>query len=521
VSAFLAGLERLLAERRMPVLIGLLTALVSVFVWRGLREPGDVHDELAYLLQARTYARGHWALPSPPRPEFFEQYHVLVTPTLSSKYPPGHALALVPGVALGLPGLMPVVLSGLAGGFVFALARRLASGSVAALTWLLWLTAPASLGFRASYLSQVTTTGLWLASCWYLWNWVEGRRPRSLAAVGALYAAMALTRPLTAIALGLPAAAVVLVLAFRRRAYKDLAFAGLAKLAILSLLPFSNAAVTGDWLTLPYALHTKVYLPFVHLGFGASDAQPLRPLPPDMQVFTEAYRAVHRDHSLAKLPSTAWSRLRAVTGEEWGGAPWRGALAVLGLLGLAFLTRPALFGLASFVCLFSAHLLYAHPLGWLVYYEETQAMLAFLPAIGLMVGGSRFVGPDRLPWLAGSTILLVAALGLHDAWLVRQHWPDRTAFRKAFATLLAHIPDSKAVVFVRYGARHNPDQALVVNDPDGADARLWVVYDRGPKENGSLLRAAPERTPWLFDEAKGWLGPYPNLPNDGRAAPVP
>lgn len=62
-----------------------------------------VHDELAYLLQAKIFASGRGALPSPVIPEFFEQAYMLVVPALASKYPPGFSLVLALGVMVGAP----------------------------------------------------------------------------------------------------------------------------------------------------------------------------------------------------------------------------------------------------------------------------------------------------------------------------------------------------------------------------------------------------------------------------------
>jgi hypothetical protein len=48
--------------------------------------------------------------------------------------------------------------------------------------------------------------------------------------------------------------------------------------------------------------------------------------------------------------------------------------------------------------------------------------------------------------------------------------------------------------------------SLVENVPDLDRARTWVVYDRGV-ENEALLRLAPDRTPYLFDQARHSLVP--------------
>ncbi|HJU90482.1 MAG TPA: hypothetical protein VJ672_13925, partial [Gemmatimonadaceae bacterium] len=164
----IASATRALESRWAPTVVGVATALVVWWVWGSLAQLAVVQDEAAYVLQARIFASGQWAAPPRPLPGFFEQMAVFGEPLLVPKYPPGHALVLVPGIWLGLPGLGSVVLSGVAGAMVFALARRLAGPWVAILTWLIWLTAPGNLQWRASYLSQMTTSAAWLVGWWCL-----------------------------------------------------------------------------------------------------------------------------------------------------------------------------------------------------------------------------------------------------------------------------------------------------------------------------------------------------------------
>ena len=108
-----------LASALAPILAGVGSGLCVCVVWRSLHEPGVVHDERAYLLQAEIFSRGHWTAAAPPLAAFFEQMHVFIEPAVFAKYPPGHALTLVPGIWLGMPGLMPVLLVGLSASLVF------------------------------------------------------------------------------------------------------------------------------------------------------------------------------------------------------------------------------------------------------------------------------------------------------------------------------------------------------------------------------------------------------------------
>ena len=181
-----------------------------------------VHDEAAYLLQARIFATGHWTAPSPPLPEFFEQYHVFVVPRYAAKYPPGHAIFLVPGIWLGLPGMMPVLLGAIAAALIFMIVRRLANGVVAFWTWLWWITTPLVLWALGSYFSQSTSIFAWMLGWYALLRWRDGEE-RWLLLVAGCVAWLAFTRPLTAVAYALPTGIYVLLRVARTRQYATLA----------------------------------------------------------------------------------------------------------------------------------------------------------------------------------------------------------------------------------------------------------------------------------------------------------
>jgi hypothetical protein len=78
----------LTSSRGAPILAGIVSALLTWFVWGSLHESGVIHDERAYLLQARIFAQGTWTGVPPPIATFFEQMHVFVDPKLAAKYPP-------------------------------------------------------------------------------------------------------------------------------------------------------------------------------------------------------------------------------------------------------------------------------------------------------------------------------------------------------------------------------------------------------------------------------------------------
>lgn len=493
-----ARVDRALSHRLAPWVAGLLAALFIGWTWGSLAAPASIHDETAYLLQAEIFASGRLSADPPVLPEFFEQYHVLVTPRLAPKYPPGHALVLVPGIWLGLPGLMPVLLGGVASGLLFALARRLAGGWVAALAWTIWLTAPAGNLYRCTYLSESTSMALWLATSGLLLRfWTEGR-PRDLVAIGGLVGWLGITRPLTAIALAVPVGVVVLIGSVRRRSFAALGGALAAGLVVLALLPIWNAASSLDWRVTPYTEYSRIYFPYQKLGFGVDPMPAVRVLPPDMVRYDQTYRAIHAAHTVERLPRTALDRAVTVGSEIWDPTGWRAPLVLFFFVGLLSLRGPALFGAASTASLLAVYLVYAHPLDWMIYYYESHAFLAFVVALGLWKALSH-LGSVPATLCAAMLVALALGLGGHDAVATRARIRELDAYPRTFAEIVAAVPDAKAIIFVRYDPRHDANQSVIANPADYDAARVWIVYDRGA-DDARLLALAPDRVPYLFDE---------------------
>jgi hypothetical protein len=123
-----------LNTRWIPVICGLASFGFVWWMWGSLNQVAPVHDEAAYILQARIFASGHLVAPARPAPEFFEQYHTFVEPVIAAKYPPGFSLLMVPGVWFGLVGLIPTLLVGLSAALAFVMARELVNWPVALMT---------------------------------------------------------------------------------------------------------------------------------------------------------------------------------------------------------------------------------------------------------------------------------------------------------------------------------------------------------------------------------------------------
>ena len=511
-----------LASRWAPLLFGAISAAALWWTWGSLRPVEIIHDETAYLFQAQLLATGRLVGPARPLPEFFEQFQLFSSPITAAKYPPGFALSLVPGVWLGLPGLMPVLLTGLSGGLLFALARRVATPAVALLAWGCWFVAPGAIPFRHLIMSETLTTALWLAGWWCLREWISTRNRGWLLALAALTAWCIIARPLTGLAYAIPIGVVVLTVTARRGNWG--AFAGAAGIAlvILALLAVQNRLTTGDWRRSAWSEYAAQYAPTDALGFGYDSTPPRRSLPPDFQTYAWYYGEYHRDFVPAHLPRYFLARTGQVLRDSWG--RWAPAGALLAGLGLASGGGSMLLATATGLLLLLVHLVFSHPAEWSIYYQEILPVLAVLTALGAGRIGTLFAIKDRtcpkgVSAEATPTLLILAAAVLLAAPLhlveARRNYGILSTYHREFRARLAII-HGPAIVFVRYSPRHRFHQSLIINPADLESAPVWVVYDRGP-DNARLMALAPGRTAYIYTEQDQRLAPL--VPGQATNAP--
>jgi hypothetical protein len=505
------AISRVLDGRAMLAVVFAATFAVIWYSWGMLDPMPTVHDEMAYVLQSQILATGHWTLPSPPMPAFWEQPQVLVEPALAAKYFPGHALVLTLGTLVGWTALMPLVLQSAAGVLLFLIVRRVKHGALALLTWVIWLTSPMVLHFGPSYFSEATTVVCWLGGWYALLEWRTAGRPAWLALLAFLTAWGFITRPLTGVAYAIPIAAVVLHDVVVGRRWRELVLPAAVAAAVLAIIPIWSAFTTGDWRLTPLLLYTRQYMPYDLPGFGLISTPPTQEVSEQLQHLNILYSRWHPGHVPANLPHTLAIRTERLTESIWGWS--RRMLMVFAALGLLTLDGVAAFALAGSLGLLLLYLYFATPPAWTLYYYESVPVYAYLTAAGLawaisLLGRPRGAAPAPVfAWSSRrwGTVLVGTALAISVPGLIathrirREHHRIRLVYRE-FELARQRISAPRAVLFVHYAPAHDPNVSYVKNVLDPSTEPVWVVFDRGPEENAKLLALAPDREAFIFDE---------------------
>lgn len=464
-----------------------------------------VHDEFSYLLAGQTFSQFRLANPTPPLWRFFETHHVLMEPSLMSKYPPGQGLALAVGFWLGDP-IRGVWLS--------------CAAFAAAVAWMLrgvFSSRWALLGGGLA-IAQFGLTHYWAQSFWGgalaatggalvfggTLRLLRSPRRRDAALLGLGVVLLALTRPFEGLlACLVPAAAFagrLLRPAARSTRATHPLLSPLAPAAIviavgLAFLGYYHFRVTGSPFRLPYFEYEHRYAGTPYFIWQS-------PAPvPDFQ--TPALAAYYHDYMvpLSRFhgnPLVVWPQRLWLTARNFLG-PLLFALAALALV-----LRPSRrirLALASvLVCSLAMILSY-----WISshYQAVAAALYLFLAVAGLRTLLLRLPRPARRFMPIVALLLAVqAAILARDPGIERDlaHRTLPPPREKILATL--HAAGGRHLIFVRLEPPLDVHAAWVANDvPLGSAAVLWA-WDRGPAEDRRLLAAFPDRHP-LFLTVRG------------------
>lgn len=245
-----------LPEWIIPAGAFVLYAIIALTVFSG--RPLLI-DEVVQLLQARIYAAGHLWLPVATHREFFSILHVVDTgDKLYSQFPPGGPAMLALGELVRAPWLVGPA-SGAVSVALFARLLKLtdpdASRAFYVGATLLFAVAPFGAFMFGSHMNHATTLMWLLVATLALANVAASDGPRAgWAFVNGLGLGVAATiRPLDAFAFALPAAAWLLLLAWRdRRRWADVFASGAGVAIPFCAMMYVNSQTTGSPLLFGY-----------------------------------------------------------------------------------------------------------------------------------------------------------------------------------------------------------------------------------------------------------------------------
>ena len=495
---------RALAAAEVALFAATVIALSFVAV-RGFGAMPHLQDEVAYLFQARIFAAGHLFAPAPPLPAFFAYEHLIVDGgRWFAKYPPLFPLLLSGGVRIGMPWIVNPLLGGLTGLAIARLTRELCGDRRWGLAaWCLALVSPWFLIMGATHMAHVAAALFVALALLALLRLLRDGGWQSAVGLGLALAALALTRPYTALLTGLVVAlAVAIALARGTRERPRLAVLTLIAAACAGVGAAGHVAWNATLAPRAAAGVTDLYTHYDaddRLGFGADRGA--------------GWLLTWGDSG--HTPAKAWRSVRAffdAFSRQTLGWPWRLSTALVFVWLLAGSSRARGWPLLALLgALAAGHMLY-WATQFLVYgarywFEALPGLFA-LSALGWRALASRSVTerPERVVATLGarqwSTAVLVLGLAV---WNFAYHFPDPFRELEQYAGVRPELAREVraralegALVFVpTQGLSFNPGFHL--NDPF-LRGNLYA-RDLGAR-NAELIDARPDLQPFRWDGAR-------------------
>ncbi|WP_197444186.1 ArnT family glycosyltransferase [Maioricimonas rarisocia] len=503
-----------------------LTVLVAVVAFASSRAvdaafgdlPPAYHDEFSYLFQAKTFLAGRVSYPSfEPRPELFDQVHVLNEGRFASRYFPGVGLWIAPFLALGDPQLGHAIAHAMTALLLFWIGRDLAGNGVGLLVGLLFAVSPGMLLFSNLLLAHhPTLVGLAL----FLFAFLRMRRTLRfrwglLAGIGLTYAM--LCRPMTAAGFGLPFGLWFAWWWMRGgQGEQHRPLVGRSLLALSMAIPLIagfiglfaySKAITGSALVTPYQLYTDVYTPRHVYGFNNVERgeQKLGPK------VLENYDRWAENLTPGLAAKNVGVRLRESLRWTLGIVPLVLAAGVLLLSARSCGSTDWRLIAAAILTLHVAHIPYWFEgiMGWHYVLESAPLwILLFAEASRRLVRSWR----DDRPWMPlwwGGVIATALAL---DLLTVTPLWPGRLPvgiaevsyprgkYARFYEGVATRVGNGPAVVFVEADPadRH---MDYVVNDPSLDGPVLYARYRPEEMDLDEVRELFPDREAWLYRAA--------------------
>lgn len=487
----------------LALLLAIGTCLAAAWASQAVFERiPHLEDEFANLWEAAVMAEGKISLPSPEFPRSFMVPFVVDHEGLRfGKYTPGWPVVLSLGMRAGAPWLVNAFLAGAAVWLAYRLGSRLGGAGVGLLAALLTATSPMFLLLSASLMSHALSVFLTLT---LTLGWLDGvaaspvapRMPRALPIVvaGLSLGLLALTRPLTAVGVGLPFAVhgIWLLARGNREAKCAVLGVGAMGLVVAGLLLVWQWALTGDLLLNPYTL----WWPYDRIGFGPG------------------HGVLGGGHTLNQARINA--KFSLLVGQHdlfgWPYVSW--IFVPVGLLGLRRRVETWLLAgiLPALVLVYAAYWVGA----WLYgprYYVEALGPLSALSGAGIAaLAGWLRAGTPRWGRSLAVSLALLVLLMLN----VRFYLPARLqqmsglyGITQAARDRLRESVPADALVIVHPRYAWTEYGALLTLTPPFADGDLLLAYTRGAEQDARLVHAHADRPAFAY---------YPGEP--GRLIPL-
>ncbi len=482
----------------LGLLISLLAAFGALYITTRIFE-GVPHleDEFAYVWQAQAIAGGQATLPSPPNEkQFLVPFVVDYNGQRFGKYPLGWPAVLGVGERIGLREWVNPLLAALAVWLTYLLGKRLLNETVGVLAAFLTLTSPFFLLNSGTLLSHPLGLFLSLAFCLAWLDAFGGLRDSRQDGFSLLIAAfslglLALTRPLTAVAVALPFGLhgmVLMVQGDGRTRRRLVGFAALAG-AVSALQLLWQFAATGD----PFFNLYTLWWPYDQVGFGAGVGR----YGHNLQL-----ALLNTRFSL----SAGWRDLFGWGPFSWIFLPF-GLWAVRGNKGMLRVGGIAL----SLVVFYLAYWVGSWLFGPRYYYEGLPG-LTILSAAGIAwLAGWPLAPGEPWPRRTGRARWRPLAMTALVALLVSTNLIFYTPLRLGGMRGLFGISRTQLVPFERAADQGLAPALIIVHTDDWRDyGGLLALADpyldtpfifaisRGPSADAALIAAFPERQPYHY-----------------------
>lgn len=518
--------------RTRPLAALLLTIVSFFYLYATARQQQRdfspiLHDEYAYLLQAKMIASGKLWLPRHEVADFFESFHLITDRVYAAKYGPGTATVYAIGMGLHVPPwAVSLALSSLAVGLLYLLVSRLLDDSSGLLAAIMLLALGMFRRTSIMTMSQPLMLVLALLAVLAYLRWREQRQALWMVIIGLCIGWGALCRPVDAVCiaagLGLailpdclgrgPQAGRLIVVSFGAIC--------IAALPFLAIQLIYNKGVTGSVTTMPWDYYAKRDDPYDVLGRPPlrPDVKPVSTLA-QKQIFAEeftlpAFRQKIGQSRLANLIDRTTRTLAGPPLEEqeknrliYGAlpTPLLVTLLPLGLLALGRRRWVVIIPVALFLLIYSQYTFF------LVHYA-----VAIVPGIILLVLAGKEVLQStwpaaRRPIGIGFTLVILAlcvgALPQLNPSRKDQWFP--APFLRDVDRKLAAI-STPAIVLFKFDSERSVHEEPVYNlataSPD--DAPVIRAHDLGERNRelfAYYAKRSPARVVYRLDEKDGSL----------------